>query len=181
MSPTRPRLLLLVALVCGVVAWSVAALADSLAGRYLPLPPTASGAVWLVAAAVFIWGVVVRPRLRRRPGHEPLPPLVAARTAALALAGSRVGAGVVGFYTGVAAFLLPDRAVAAARSGLVTCGLSVVGAALLVAASLWLEGMCRIRGSGEGDDADSGAGPDSDTTLGGMVGGTERRGHRLGP
>jgi hypothetical protein len=167
--PTRLRLLALIAIVCAAVAWSAAAVVDSVAGRYLPLPATASGAIWLLAVAVGMWGWIIRPRLLRRPGHEPLPPIVAARTAALALAGSRVGAGVVGCYGGVALFLLPDRSVAAAQSGLIVCGLTVVGAAALVAVSLWLEQMCRIP-----DDGESGDAADTDTSLGGIAGSAER-------
>ncbi len=145
MAPTRTRLLLLISISCLVLAWSVAALVDSLAGRYLPFPGTAAGAIWLLALALGMWSWIVRPRLLRKPGVEPLAPEVAARTVALALAGSRVGAGVFGCYAGFGLFLLPDAsAVDAARSGLVVCAFSALGGVALAIVALWLERMCRL-------------------------------------
>lgn len=176
MTTTKFRVLIAVAVIAAVVAWCVAALVDSLAGRYLPLPATAAGALWLVAIALGMWGWVVRPRLLRRPGVEPLPAIVAARTAALALAGSRVGAGAVGFYLGVGLFLLPDSQVAAARSGLLVCLFSALGGVALVAASLWLEGMCRLPDDDETADEER-----SDTGMDGLAGDAQRSRPRLEP
>ncbi len=171
-TPTHPRLLLAITAVAAAAGWSLAAVIEAVADRYLPLPLSASAGVWLLAIAVAMWGWIARPRLLRRPGHEPLAPVVAARTAALALAGSRVGAGVAGTYLGIALMLLPDAAVEAARSGLAICGLTIVGALALIAASMWLERMCRLPGDEAGDKAGRG----SDSALGGLAGPVERRG-----
>lgn len=176
MTTTKFRMLIAIAVIAAVVAWCIAALVDSLAGRYLPLPATAAGALWLLAVALGMWGWIVRPRLLRRPGAEPLPAVVAARTAALALAGSRVGAGAVGFYAGVGLFLLPDSQVVAARSGLVVCLFSALGGAALVAVSLWLENMCRLPEDEETPDEEP-----SETGMDGLTGEAQRSTPRLEP
>jgi hypothetical protein len=128
--------------------------------------------MWLLAVSVGMWGWILRPRLLRRPGAEPVPPLVAARTAALALAGSRVGAGVAGCYAGIGVLLLTDLGVEAARSGAISCAATVLGSAALVAASLWVEHMCRLPQDGDGEDAAGDAG----SALGGIAGTAERGG-----
>ena len=174
MAPTRIRLLVLIAISCLVLAWSVAALVDSFAGRYLPFPATAAGAIWLLAIALGMWSWIVRPKLLRRPGVEPLAPEVAARTAALALAGSRVGAGVFGCYAGFGLFLLPDAAaVEAARSGVVVCLLSALGGVVLAVVALWLERMCRLP-----QDPHGKASGDPSAPMDGMPEGLERVAYR---
>ena len=170
MNPTRPRLLVLIAVVAGVVGWVLGTIADSIVGRYLPVPWSAALAMWLLAIALGIWTLAVRPRLLKRPNSVPLPPLVAARTAALALAASRVGAGVFGFYVGVLLVFLADLAVPAAQAGAWTAGATAVGGLVIVGVALWLEQLCRIRD----DDDDSGDPVGGDIDLRGLAGGTER-------
>lgn len=155
MQPTRMRLLLLIAVIAAVLGWAAATMADALVGRYLPLPWSAAAAVWLMAVALAMWAWIVRPRLLRRPGTLPLPPYVAARTAALALAASRVGAGVTGVYAGVLVGLLSSLHIPAAQTGAWTAGVTALGGIAVTAAALWLERLCRIR---DDDDDTSGAG-----------------------
>jgi len=149
MQPTRVRLLVVIGLIAAVCGWVLATLSDSILDRYLPLPWTAALAVWLLALALLMWAWIVRPRLLRRSGTLPLPPYVAARTAALALAASRVGAGVVGVYGGITVSFLGAFHIPAGRDGAITAGTTAVGGVLMVAAALWLEHLCRIK---EGDD-----------------------------
>lgn len=170
MIPTRPRLLLLIAVVCGVLGWVLATIADSILGRYLPVPWSAAVAVWMLAVGLLLWALLLRPRLQRRPGTRVVPPLVAARTAALALAASRVGVGVAGFYAGVLLVFLADLAVPAAQSGAWTSAATALGGAAIMAVALWLEHLCRIRGDGDDDDA-PGAG---EIDVRGIAGGAER-------
>ena len=101
-TATRVRLLLVIALVAAVVGW-----ARHPAGRRLRRPQPAgavdrAGGDGSAALALVLWARGTRARLARRPGTRPIEPLVAARTAALAMAGSRTGAAVAGFYLGVA-------------------------------------------------------------------------------
>jgi hypothetical protein len=71
-------------------------------------------------------------------------PLVAARSAALAMAASRTGAIVAGFYAGVAIAFAPSWDLSAARERIVIALVTVVGAGLVVVAALWLERVCRV-------------------------------------
>lgn len=170
MTPTRFRLLALIAVTAGVVGWVLATIADSILERYLPVPWSAAVAMWLLGIGLGMWGVIVRPRLQRRPGTEPLPPFVAARTAALALAASRVGAGVFGFYLGVALVFVGDLPVPAAQSGAWASGATALGGAVITVIALWIERLCRITG----DDDDDGEATGVD--LRGITGGAERTG-----
>ena len=71
-------------------------------------------------------------------------PIVAARSAALAMAASRTGAIVAGFYAGVTVGLLPGWSVAYVRDRVVVSAVTVLTASLVVAAALWLERVCRV-------------------------------------
>jgi Protein of unknown function (DUF3180) len=170
MQPTRIRLLVMIAIIGGVVGWVLATLADSVLDRYLPLPWTAAAAVWVLVAALAMWGWIVRPRLLRRPGTLPLPPYVAARTAALALAASRVGAGVAGVYGGIALALVGSLEIPAAHDGAITAGVTALGGVAMAAVALWLERMCRIK---EDDDDQKAHKPDA--AIGGIASGTTER------
>jgi heme A synthase len=73
-----------------------------------------------------------------------MPPLVAARSAALAMAASRIGALVAGFYAGIAIGIIPSIGTPSGSSTFWAASLASLGAALLVAAALWLEHVCRL-------------------------------------
>ena len=73
-----------------------------------------------------------------------MPPLVAARTAALALAASRTGALIGGFYLGIALGLIGVLQTPSGSSSFGAAVASVVACALMVAVALWLEWMCRL-------------------------------------
>jgi len=156
MKPTRIRFLVLPALVSGVLGWVVATLMDGQFGRALPVPLLAAVTLWLLAAAVLVWALLARPRLQRKSGSHPMPPIVAARTAALAMAASRTGGIVAGFYAGVAAGTFPDRLTQAGNHSLWASGAAAIGALALVVAALWLEYLCRL--PSDGSPGDSGLG-----------------------
>jgi NhaP-type Na+/H+ or K+/H+ antiporter len=110
--------------------------------------------VLAVGFAVAAW--TLRPRIQRRQGHRPLDPFVAARTAVLALAGSRAGAAVCGVYLGYAGFLLLDLANDYRRRMVLISLVAAAAGLAMAAAALWLERICRVKG----DDDDPG-GPTS--------------------
>jgi heme A synthase len=129
---------------------------DNQTGRVVPIPWLAAFTLWLLAIALFVWALLARPRLKRKPGHRPLAPIVAARTAALAMAASRTGSLVAGFYAGICIGTIPSRATEAGTSTLWTSLASAAGAVALTAAALWLEHICRL--PTDGDTKDSGLG-----------------------
>jgi hypothetical protein len=144
MKSTSWRLLVAVASVAAVLGWALARIVESLAGRYFPISWTAAGAIWLLAIALLMWTWVVRPKLLRRPGAEPIAAPVAARTAALALASSRAGAAVAGLYAGVAVSFLSELATPVGRESAVAASLATLGGLAIVAVALWLERLCTI-------------------------------------
>jgi len=152
MSPTRIRLLLALAAVAAAVGWGLARLVDAYAGRSLPVPWTAPVAMAVLAVTVALWARGTRDRLARKPGTKPLEPLVAARSAALAMAASRTGALVAGFYAGVAAELVPAWDVPYVRERILVSLLTVLGGVLVAAAALWLERVCRLPPDTSDDD-----------------------------
>ena len=156
MSATKPRTLLLLALLGAVGGWVATALVDAYAGRSFPVPLTVPALMLVLALSVLVWARGTRARLERRPGTRPMPPMLALRTAALALSVSRAGAVIGGFYTGVAVALSPSWDIAYVRGLIVAAVVTVVGSALLVAAGLWLERICRIPPSDD-DEADRAA------------------------
>jgi ABC-type thiamin/hydroxymethylpyrimidine transport system permease subunit len=144
MKPTRPWGLVAVALVAAAIGWGVVQVVDAWLGRLVPVPWLAAAALWLVAGALVYWTISSRPRLQHKPGAKPMPPLVAARTAALAMAASRIGALVAGFYAGVAVGMLPSAATPTGSSTLWSASLASLGAVVLTLAALWLEHVCRL-------------------------------------
>ena len=143
MRPTSIRMLGLVALGTLVAGWGFASLLAR-SGRLPYVPWLAVLVIWGVAGFVLVWTMVARRRLHPDPGRERMAPLVAARTAALALAGSRTGAVVLGFYAGLALRLADQTVLAAARERLLAAGLAALGGLVLIVLSLWLERICRL-------------------------------------
>jgi O-antigen ligase len=144
MQPTSIRLLLVVAALAGAVGYVGATLWDSLTGSPPGVPVTAPAMLLLLAVGFAVAAHSLRPRLERVPGHRPLDPFKAARTAVLALAGSRAGAAMLGLYAGYAVFLLFDLANPFRRRTLLVAGLAALAAGAMSAAALWLERVCRV-------------------------------------
>jgi len=151
-TPTRPRLLVVLAALAAVVGWGVTRLVDAFADRSFPVPWTVPAVMVVLAITVSLWARGTRNRLARKPGTTPIEPLVAARSAALAMAGSRTGAIIAGFYAGVAVALAPGWDVAYVRERIVISLLAVVASVLTVVASLWLERVCRLPPADTDDD-----------------------------
>lgn len=157
------------------IGWVVVQLVDTFAGRILGVPIMASIGMWVLAIAVLLWALVSRPHLlehhrpthpterglgmssvpvpvetgdpsaQRRSSGDRMPPLVAARTAALALAASRTGALVGGFYLGISAALLGAASTPSGQASLTASIIALGACAVLVGAAAWLESMCRLR------------------------------------
>ncbi|MBX7264841.1 DUF3180 domain-containing protein [Micromonospora sp. Llam7] len=141
MGPTRISTLVVTALAAAAVAWL---LVSSLYYDQLPPLPwlpvvTLAGLAVLEAYAA----INTRGRIERRPGREPVNPLVVARFVVLAKASALVGAIFAGGYAGLAGWLLvqPTRAATDDRPAAVA---GLLASVALVAAALWLERSCRV-------------------------------------
>lgn len=142
MTPTRPSLLVALALIALVLGVAVADLYDTLVGLRLPVPWTTAVTLIAIDIGLLGWTLVFRNRLKREGIH--VNPFVAMRTAALAMATSRAGALVVGFFAGVAFWYALDLSIAIARERLVISGVCAVAGVVLVVVALWLERICRL-------------------------------------
>ena len=144
MSGTRVRMLVVLAIVAGSTGWALVSLLFAQTGHILTVPWLAAATMWVLALAVTLWALLCRPRLQRKPGARPMPALLAARTAALAMAASRTGSLVTGFDMGVALAALPQRFTPAGANTIWAGMAATAGSMGLVAAALWLERMCRL-------------------------------------
>lgn len=147
MQPTRIRVLLILGLVAAALGWSLVAVIQGQSGRTLPVPWLAGITMWVLATGLTIWTLMSRPRLLRRPGARPMPPLVAARTAALAMAASRTGALISGLYAGVslgALSIVTSRDTPAGQNTLFAALTACAGALALAVVAVWLERICRL-------------------------------------
>lgn len=146
MQPTSWRLLLATGAIGFAVGFMGARFWDLWTGSP-PAVPWAAPLMLLVLAvgfAVAAW--TLRPRIQRREGYRRLDPFVAARTAVLALAGSRTGAAVSGVYLGYAGFLLLDLANDYRRRMVIISLVAAAAGLAMAAAALWLERICRVKG-----------------------------------
>ncbi|MEU6128671.1 DUF3180 domain-containing protein [Saccharopolyspora sp. NPDC047091] len=141
MQFTPARQLVVAALVAAVLAYVGA----SLAYGGLPRLPALAGATLLLIAVVdVLLAVTLRPRIKRKPGTEPVDALPAARAVALAKASSLVGSIMGGVWGGLLGYLLPIRdSVQAAGEDTTAAVVGLISAAALVAAGLWLESSLR--------------------------------------
>ena len=144
MRSTTWRLLLAIAAVSGLLSWGLLHAWTNNVGALPDVPWPTAVVIAVVAAAVLISAVRLRPRIKHQEGHRPLDPLVAARYAVLSLACSRAGALFVGGYGGFLGLALGDLSVDYRRHVAVVSGLCVLASCLLVAAGLVLERACRL-------------------------------------
>jgi hypothetical protein len=140
-TPTRPRDLLAVALVAAVIAGIFVRLGY---GSLPPIPLFAGATLGVLGIAEAVGGNMLRARIRRLPGTQPVQPLVAARAVLLAKASSLAGAIMTGVWAGLLAHVLPLAGdVTAAGSDSLAGTVGIVCALGLVAGALWLEHCCR--------------------------------------
>jgi hypothetical protein len=156
--PTTWRLLLGLAAIGFVVTWAVLTVGESRTGMIPDVPWPSAVVLAVFGGAVLVATLALRPRLRGRPGHTPVSPIVAARFAVLALACSRAGALFVGVYAGFLALALTDLSIPFRRHLALVSGACVLAALLVVAAGLILERLLRLpeppSGSERGDGAE---------------------------
>lgn len=150
MTFTKPGQLVAAGLVTAAVVFLVSRL---MYGELPPLPALAGATLLLIAAVDVVLAAVLRPRVQRKPGVEPVEALTAARAVALAKASSLAGAIMAGGWIGLLGYLLPMMStVDAARSDTTAAVVGLISAAALIGAGLWLE-HC-LRNPDEPDEPD---------------------------
>lgn len=155
MKPTTLGLLIKIACVALVFGWAVNATLWWFFSVGFRVGAGSPAGVAVVDVALLVWTLTVRKRLPRLNttssgktsmlrAQNPLSPIVAARTAALALAASRAGSAVAGFYFGLAAAAAAHMTTDFGRTAVVLEALTALLAALLVVVALWLEKLCKL-------------------------------------
>ena len=145
MQLTKISMLAVLAVLAAAVGWSFAQLWPTFFGQGMPVSIGSAIAMILVFLTLLTWTLMTRARLKPGATINRLHPIVAARTAALAMSASRVGALAFGFYVGV--FLANIAAdYSSAGSDRIRISAITSSASLLTAAvALWLERICQIK------------------------------------
>jgi hypothetical protein len=140
--PTRPSTLIVAGLVTAALSW----LAISQFYGSLPdLPWLPVLTLFGLAVLEFAAGLNTKARIERRPGTEPVDPLLAARYVVLAKASALAGALFTGGYAGLSVWLFTERGrLTAADVDLPPAVTGLVASAALIAAALVLERACRV-------------------------------------
>ncbi len=141
---TKVRMLAALAVLASAVGWSLSQLWPTWFGQGIPVPVGSAVAMVLVAISLLVWTLMTRARLKPGSQAPRLHPLIAARTAALAMSASRVGALVFGLYFGVALSSIAAVDSPAASNRIVVSLITAVASLLTTAVALWLEKICRL-------------------------------------
>lgn len=139
MTPTRIRTLLAAAVVCAALAWLLLRIV------YVSLPPlpwTGVPGLLILAVAEAWTGRSLRARLQGR--GRPIEPIAVARMAALAKASSLAAAVICGLAAGSLAYVAGSLPKNSYRADAFASGGTLIAAAALVAAALYLERGCRV-------------------------------------
>lgn len=143
-EPTRPSMLATVFVLAGSFGWSLIRLWARWSESGPSVPWLAAVTMTVLCLALLGWALIARTRLQPEPGKPRLHPLVAARTLALAMASSRVGAIAGGFYLGFLLASLHGLGAPAGRQRVLVSGAIVLASLGTIAIALWIERMCQI-------------------------------------
>ncbi|MDI2127994.1 DUF3180 domain-containing protein [Yinghuangia seranimata] len=147
MKPTRPTVLLGVAVATGALAYGGINLWLT-RGTPPGVPVLAPFVLLLLAGVALATGLALRSRFKaqreRRVDAKPVDPLTAARAVVFAKASSLVAALIAGLYGGYGLYLWMHLDNEVRRQQAARCGYSVGAAVLLVLAALFLERVCRV-------------------------------------
>jgi hypothetical protein len=140
MTPNRPWPLLTAAVISGALAWLVIRLAYA---SFPPLPWTAAAALLLLSVAEAWSGRNIRARISGAPNAKPVVPIAVARMAVLAKASALAAATFGGVFAGFLIYLGTLASRPRPRSDSITAAATVICAAILAGAALYLERSCR--------------------------------------
>lgn len=141
---TQVGTLVVLSVLSSAIGWSLSQLWPIWFEQGIPVPVGSALAMVLVAISLLFWTLLTRARLKPGSQAHRLHPLVAARTAALAMSASRVGSLVFGFYFGVALSSFVGANSPAASNRIVISIITAVASLFTAAIALWLERICRL-------------------------------------
>jgi hypothetical protein len=145
MQQTKISMLVVLAILAAAVGWSFAQLWPTFFGQGMPVAVGSAIAMILVFVTLLIWTLMTRARLKPGATINRLHPIVAARTAALAMSASRVGSLAFGFYVGVLLSNMVADYSSAGTDRIRISAVTAVASLLTAAVALWLERICQIK------------------------------------
>jgi hypothetical protein len=145
MQPTKISMLAVLAVLAAAVGWSFAQLWPTFFGQGMPVSIGSAIAMILVFLTLLTWTLMTRARLKPGATINRLHPIVAARTAALAMSASRVGALACGFYVGVFLANIAADYSSAGSDRIRISAITSIASLLTAAVALWLERICQIK------------------------------------
>jgi hypothetical protein len=148
---TTTSTLILVFLIGASIGYFGSSIYENLTSQLIFIHLNTALAILLLDIAILFWGINFRNRLLGKYRQIPVAPLVAARTTALALAASRTGAVLTGFYLAVAIFFIPSMANQTSSQRLTNALISAFVAIWLMFLGVWLEQICRIKQPNDDD------------------------------
>jgi len=148
LQKTKVSLLVAVCALSVAIGWSIAKLWPAWTSTQFAVPALTPIVLWGLFAFLLAWTLMVRANLKKVAQANKLDPLVAARSAALALSSSRAGSIAAGFYSGVLLLNVLTLDTPASRRCVLITSVTVVAALLVIMIGLWLERLCRLPDEG---------------------------------
>lgn len=145
MQQTKISMLAVLAVLAAAVGWSFAQLWPTIFGQGMPVSAGSAIAMIMVFITLLIWTLMTRARLKPGATINRLHPIVAARTAALAMSASRVGSLAFGFYVGVFLSNVVADYSSAGTDRIRISAITALASFLTAAVAIWLERICRIK------------------------------------
>lgn len=155
MKPTTFKSVFSLILFAGIFGFFIPSIYENLTGTFIPVSSNTIIAIMVLNLALIYWIIMFKNRLRdardksRDILHRKTPPhpLVAARTVALAFAGSRAASLIIGFYLGAIFNFLPNLELSPIQTRFFISIAIIVASSILLTLSLWLEKICKITDS----------------------------------
>ena len=144
LTPTKILYLVYLSAISAGAGWIVASMWPAIFGQAFATPWLTAITMWLIAGALFIWTMLARKKIKPEKGKPRLDPLLAARSAALAMSASRVGALALGFYFGIFIENLVFSDSPAAKERAVISAVTAIASLVTTIIGLWLEHICRL-------------------------------------
>lgn len=138
-------MLVVLAILAAAVGWSFAQLWPTFFGQGMPVSLGSAIAMILVFISLLTWTLMTRARLKPDAKVNRLHPIVAARTAALAMSASRVGSLACGFYVGVLLANLAADYSSAGTDRIQISAVTAIASLLTAIVAVWLERICRLK------------------------------------